>query len=235
MHKKLESELVSLAHSVLQMKNKHEALALKEKAREIYEKLSVLAFVDDYVATSPNLKTSKEDILKELDKIRIRKKSNEVADNESKVESKVIDPREIKKTKEEDIFEPKFDSVKIDIGSLKSNQISSKEEFKDSISADKTATLFESDSKQDSDKKTLNDKLVNDTIQIGLNDRIAFVKHLFNFNQQDFNNILSELNTFKTETEAKKFILNKIKPDYNWMGKEEYEERLLTLIERKFS
>ncbi len=45
MHKKLEAELVSLAHSILQMKNKDEVLALKEKARLIYEKLSVLVFV----------------------------------------------------------------------------------------------------------------------------------------------------------------------------------------------
>ena len=49
MHKKLESELISLAHSILQMKNKDDVSALLEKASEIHEKLSVLAFVENYV------------------------------------------------------------------------------------------------------------------------------------------------------------------------------------------
>ena len=109
------------------------------------------------------------------------------------------------------------------------------EEFRDAISADKTSTLFDDDDEMATkEKKTLNDKLLNDTIKVGLNDRIAFVNHLFNFNQADFNRVLSQLNTFKSEKEAKDFILTKIKPEYNWRGKEAYEERLLLLIERKF-
>lgn len=229
MHKKLEAELVSLAHSILQMKNRHEALALKEKAKEVYEKLSVLAFLDDYVVTTPNLETSKEELLKKIDQIVIKKET--ITSTVKEVKSEV----ESKKPQSEDIFEPKFDSVKIDIGSLKTNQISSKEEFRDAISADKTATLFEDDENIGSEKKTLNDKLLKNVIQVGLNDRIAFVKHLFNFDQSGFNRIISQLNSFKTENEAKEFIQNKVKPDYDWAGKEEYEERLITLIERKFS
>ncbi len=235
MHKKLEAELVSLAHSILQMKNRHEALALKEKAKELYEKLSVLAFLDDYVATTPNLETSKEELLKKIDQIVIKKETITNIDKEVKPEIKLEEKVAPKKVESKDIFEPKFDSVKIDIGSLKTNQISSKEEFKDSISADKTASLFEDDDKKGNEKRTLNDKLVKNTIQVGLNDRIAFVKHLFNFDQSNFNSTLSQLNTFKTEKEAKEFIHNKVKPNYNWTDKEEYEERLITLIERKFS
>jgi len=234
MHKKLEAELVSLAHSILQMKNRHEAVALKEKAREVYEKLSVLAFVDDYMATTPNIETSKEELLKKIDQIVTKKEtrtgSAEATTSESKLKRETVS----EKTESKEIFEPKFDSVRIDVGSLKINQISSKEEFRDAISADKTATLFDGDEKKGSEKKTLNDKLLKNTIQIGLNDRIAFVKHLFNFDQSDFNRILSQLNTFRTEKEAKNFIYHKVKPDYNWTGKEEYEERLITLIERKF-
>jgi hypothetical protein len=46
---------------------------------------------------------------------------------------------------------------------------------------------------------------------------------------------LSQLNTFDSFAEAKDFILNVVKPDYNnWLGKEEYEERLLEIIESKF-
>jgi len=234
MHKKLEAELVSLAHSILQMKNRHEALALKDKAREVYEKLSVLAFVDDYVSTTPNIETSKEELLKKIDQIVIKKETATSTIKEVVSESKFEEETIPKKTESNEIFEPKFDSVKIDIGSLKTNQISSKEEFRDAISADKTATLFDDDEKKGNEKRTLNDKLLKNTIQVGLNDRIAFVKHLFNFDQSNFNNIVSQLNTFKTEKEAKEFIYNKVKPDYDWAGKEEYEERLITLIERKF-
>lgn len=235
MHKKLEAELVSLAHSILQMKNRHEALALKEKAREVYEKLSVLTFVDDYVATTPNLEISKEELLKKIDQIVIKEETKTNTIKKAKPETKFEEKADPKKPQSKDIFEPKFDSVKIDIGSLKTNQVSSKEEFRDTISADKTATLFEDDEKKGNEKKTLNDKLVKNTIQVGLNDRIAFVKHLFNFDQSSFNSVLSQLNSFKTENEAKEFIHNKVKSNYDWAGKEEYEERLITLIERKFS
>jgi len=238
MHKKLEAELVSLAHSILQMKNRSEALALKNKAREVYEKLSVLTFVDDYMAATPNLNISNEDLLDKIDQT-LRKEEKTISKEiiaEPIIEAKQeISTEQVEISDDEDIFEPKFDSVKIDIESLRSNQISSKEEFRDSISADKTSTLFDDIENKGNEKKSLNDRLVKNTIQVGLNDRIAFVNHLFNFNQQDFNRVLSQLNTFKTEYEAKDFINNKVKPDYDWTGKEEYQERLITLIERKFS
>ncbi|MDX5585381.1 MAG: hypothetical protein QNK20_10760 [Aureibaculum sp.] len=238
MHKKLEAELVSLAHSILKMKNRSEALALRSKAREIYEKLSVLTFIDDYRATTTNLDISKEELLDKLEQTLDNKEnvdSKELNIEPSLMENSEDNSKEIQITKDEDIFEPKFDSVRIDIESLKSNQISLKEEFRDSISADKTSTLFDDTDKKGHEKKTLNDRLVKNTIQVGLNDRIAFVNHLFNFNQQDFNRVLSQLNTFKTENEAIDFINNKVKPDYDWTGKEEFQERLITLIERKFT
>ncbi|QCX36980.1 hypothetical protein FF125_00475 [Aureibaculum algae] len=236
MHKKLEAELVSLAHSILQMKNKDEVLALKEKARLVYEKLSVLSFVDDYIVTTPNLKKTKEELIEEV-QTKIENKSNITSvvhkvETSVKIKEKPVTPK--REVEEKSMFEPTFDKVRIDIRELKANQISSKEEFRDSISADKTSTLFDDDDRP-TEKKTLNDKMFNNTIQIGLNDRIAFVKNLFNFSQSDFNRVLSQLNTLKSEKEAKDFIYNQIKPDYNWAGKEEYEARLINIIERKFS
>lgn len=235
MHKKLEAELVSLAHRILQMKNKDEATALRDKARDLYERLAVLAFVDEHIVTS-NREVSKEELLQKIEKATAlidSKKAKSVNETTFLKKEKQLKVEE-QPTSEEALFEPKFDSVKIDIGSLKSNQISSKEEFRDAISADKTSTLFEDETVSKTTKKTLNDKLQNDTIKVGLNDRIAFVNHLFNYNQADFNRVLSQLNTFKTEKEAKNFITTQVKPEYNWQGKEAYEERLLLLIERKF-
>lgn len=235
MHKKLEAELVSLAHSILQMKNKDDASALKEKARLVYEKLSVLAFVDDYVATTPNLKKTKEELISEvqtkIEKNTVAAPIDKKVKAPTKTETKPAAPK--KEVEEKNLFEPTFDKVKIDIKGLRANQISSKEEFRDAVSADKTSTLFDDD--KPTEKKTLNDKMSNQTIQIGLNDRIAFVKNLFNFSQADFNRVLSQLNTLKSEKEAKDFIYNQIKPDYDWSGKEEYEARLIAIIERKFS
>ena len=235
MHKKLEAELVSLAHRILQMKNKDEVAALRDRARELYERLAVLVFVDEHILTS-NIEISKEELLNKIEKanelIEAKKsKSNSEKSSFRKEEKSKI---EEKPESHETMFEPKFDSVRIDIGSLKSNQISSKEEFRDAISADKTSTLFDDDETFKKEKKTLNDKLLNDTIKVGLNDRIAFVNHLFNFSQADFNRVLSQLNTFNTEKEAKDFIRTKVKPEYNWQGKDAYEERLMLLIERKF-
>jgi hypothetical protein len=66
MHKKLESDLMSLAHSILKMKNKKDVFALKQKSKEIYEKLSMLAFVEEYVNTTPNLKESKEELIEKV-------------------------------------------------------------------------------------------------------------------------------------------------------------------------
>ncbi len=84
-------------------------------------------------------------------------------------------------------------------------------------------------------KETLNDR-VSKGITIGLNDRIAFMKHLFNNSSEDYNRVLSQLITIDTLTEAKNFIDNIVKPDYNnWEGKEEYEQRFMEIVEKKFA
>jgi hypothetical protein len=82
---------------------------------------------------------------------------------------------------------------------------------------------------------SLNDTL-NKGINIGLNDRIAFEKKLFGGHSDDFNRVLSQLNSFDTFEEAKDFIQDFVKPDYdNWEGNEEYETRFLDIIEKKFN
>lgn len=82
--------------------------------------------------------------------------------------------------------------------------------------------------------KSVNDQLAKGSIQVGLNDRIAFVKHLFNDSQADFNRVLSQLNTLDTYLESMYFIENLVKPDYDWEDKKPYEERLINLIKKRF-
>lgn len=81
---------------------------------------------------------------------------------------------------------------------------------------------------------SLNDKLAKG-IEIDLNDRIAFVKHLFGNSNEDFNRVMNQLITYDNFFETKSFIDEMVKPDYNdWQGKEEYEERFMEIIEKKF-
>lgn len=88
--------------------------------------------------------------------------------------------------------------------------------------------------KEDQKSTALNDKLVKG-INIGLNDRVAFVKHLFGGNNEDYNRVLNQLITLDTFQETKAFIDEMVKPDYNnWDGKEEYENRFMEIIEKKF-
>ena len=82
----------------------------------------------------------------------------------------------------------------------------------------------------------MNDKLNGKEIKVDLNNRLAFVKHLFNGSAEDYNRVLSQLGTIDTEERSIAFIDNMVKPDYNnWAGKEEYVERFMELIERRFS
>lgn len=112
--------------------------------------------------------------------------------------------------------------------------ISLEEEMKVSYSAQFTADIFEKAEKVASVKKSLNDKLSQETIQIGLNDRIAFVKHLFDGNLSEFSRVVSQLNSFQSLEEANHFVEQVVKQDYDWSGKEDYQQRFMDLIARKF-
>ena len=71
-------------------------------------------------------------------------------------------------------------------------------------------------------------------ILIDFNDRWAFVNKLFDRNQDDFDRVVSQLNTMSTYVEARNFIEHVVKPDYNWSDQEEFEVRFMELIERHF-
>ena len=88
--------------------------------------------------------------------------------------------------------------------------------------------------KEELKPKKLNDRATRG-LSFGLNDRIAFIKHLFNGNAADYNRVLSQLNTARSKEEAFNLINTMIKPDYNmWEGKEVYENRFMELVGRKF-
>ena len=245
MHKKLETELVSLAQSILQMKNKDDINTLHKKAQDIYEKLTVLRFVNNHIEIAPN--PSKVEV--ETIKI-VQKEWAEEVKFESREEVKMKEEAEEKEAfleaKAEELFNVGDTIVKETATESYLLQISLEDEFKDAISADIATNLFERATKensiieekitekQENKQRSLNDTLFKNNIQVGLNDRIAFVNQLFDGSQQDFNRVISQLNSFKTEDEAINFIEEFVKPDYDWSAKEEFEQRLIDLIERKF-
>jgi hypothetical protein len=278
MHKKLESDLMSLAHSILQMKNKENVFLLKQKSHEIYEKLSILAFVEEYVNSTAGLKKTKEELLSKVEKgyeakglisdelevvepaetvvsnftedflkVENEKLSAEIAEDfseeDTELEDKVASIHEYLEVEKEVEIEQPFDAIegaifgdtetadsKEDLKDVEERRdLTLEEELKDTIPVDVMATLFEPVK-----GTSLNDKLQTN-IQIGLNDRIAFVKNLFEGSQEDFNRVISQLNTLKTEKEVKKFINKIVKPDYNWSEQEDLENRLMAIIERRFA
>ena len=277
MHKKLESDLMSLAHSILQMKNKENVFLLKQKSHEIYEKLSILAFVEEYVNSTPGLKETKEELLSKVEKgyeikdlisdelepvepsetvvsnftedflkVEDEELSAEIGEDffkeDTELEDKVASIHEYLEVEQEVEIEQPFDAIEgVIFGDTETadskeelkeveerRDLTLEEELKDTIPVDVMATLFEPVK-----GASLNDTLQTN-IQIGLNDRIAFVKNLFEGSQEDFNRVISQLNTFKTEKEAKKFINKIVKPDYNWSEQEDLENRLTAIIERRF-
>ena len=236
MHKKLEAELVSIAHSILQMKNRDDITALHKKAQKLQEQLAVLMFVDDYLETTPNAKESREELIEKIEKVVDKPVEVVAIVEEVNVEQKTValeDEEVVEEEKTEVILNLVPEKEVVEVKEIK-KQLSFEEELKGTVSVDVTADLFQKSETKTKTKASLNDTLNQENIQVGLNDRIAFVKHLFNHSQADFNRVLSQLNSFKTEKEAHNFIKKMVKPDYDWSGKEEYEERFLDLVDRKF-
>ena len=83
-------------------------------------------------------------------------------------------------------------------------------------------------------QSSINERYGTGTIRLGLNDRIAFMNHLFDGSQEDLNRVLSQINTFESFAEAENFIEQMVKPDYDWSQKEEFEMRFMDVVRQKF-
>lgn len=288
MKKKLEAELVSIAHRVLKLKNREETKQLHEEAKRLYEQLTILRFYEENFEAVKN-EISEEEFEEKLENpivaitenpvqevsetVEVLQTEEIIADEESIIkdeelahtpEPEVIEEEEIvaetESEKEEEpaktqpqavLFEDVFahdykdlDFVRVDDVPKEVEKVNDTVFEAVSIPEPAVETVPESIIETKTEVKTeviepkiqsLNDKLTKG-INIGLNDRIAFEKKLFNGSADDFNRVLSQLNTFDSFDEAKGFIEAFVKPDYNnWEGKEEYEIRFLDIVEKKFS
>ena len=329
MKKKLEADLISIAHRILQLKNKSDINQLYLETQKLYEKLSVLRFVEEHFGevkptigsfemekqieqafdqqeTQPEITEVKEEVVIEapLEQAsetagKLQTPTNIVVDeliseeNEEKEEEELMetplnDFEEIEEIEEnvtaveipsEENTEPQIppfiptfeieeeiNEIEAEIEVPKKNeaiQISFEEllggNYHDTqfvkvqqIENTPAAVAIETPKKVALTEKitedvqaeipengvpkivSLNEKLAKG-INIDLNDRIAFTKHLFGNSSEDYNRVLNQLITFDTFYETRDFIRDMVKPDYNnWQGKEDYEERFMDIIEKKF-
>ena len=84
------------------------------------------------------------------------------------------------------------------------------------------------------EKKSLNDRLAGDALKFGLNDRIGFVKDLFEGSAEDFNRVVSQLNTLGSLSEAQEFINTHVVPEYDWAANEETAKRFMASVKQRF-
>ena len=320
MKRKLEAELISIAHRILKLKNKSELQQLQDETLKLYEKISVLRFVEEnfndvkptigyaqaekeveavyeaqeIVAEEPMIEPETEEVatveaekpaeveevatVEDLGEIKTDEQDNVVLTEEQEeiVEAMVeeeskpmeeipgeediatkepefmplfeIDKEESEKVVPKQItledflseghVEPVFvraESVSDAENETTSPTIQGEEEIPAEDEAPEIVETSSKKEKKDLKKSSLNDSL-SKTINIGLNDRIGFEKHLFGGSSEDLNRVLSQLSTYSSFSEAQEFIEDMVKPDYNnWAGKEEYETRFMELIEKKFS
>ncbi len=247
MKKKLESELISIAHRILKLKGKEDVVKMQSEVAVLYEKLTVLKFAqDNFEENMPTIGTDSS-FFGMLDSAF----NNTVSDT-IEVEDKVY--INLDDAEHDEIMEPVMEKIKDMVAQMphETQQVDAifekvtstngrfKNDFEEITADFAEIPEFEpiEDAKkreEENAKKSLNDKLKSNGLQIGLNDKIAFIKHLFNGKSEDYERVLSQLNTVSTLKDATSFIQNIVKPDYNnWDDKEDYEERFMEIVENKF-
>lgn len=242
MKKKLEADLISIAHRILKLKGKEDVFKMHAEAAALYEKLSVLKFANENFEGEWPTIGSDSSFFGMLDTAF----NNKVSDN-IEIEDKIyvnLDEKE-----DDQIYEPVMEKIKDMVAQMpqESQQVDeivetaviepeTKEHIEDIAAGFEELPEFEPLSEaKERQRKSLNEQLKNGGLNIGLNDKIAFIKHLFDGKNEDYERVVSQIKTMNSYDDVLKLINTMVKPDYNnWSGKEEYEERFMAIIERKF-
>ena len=245
MKKKLESDLMSIAHRILKLKGKEDVLKMHKVVEELYEKLCVLKFAHENFEGDIPTMGNNSSFFDMLDVAF----NNKISDN-IEVEDKVY--INLDEVEDDGIMEPVMEKIKDMVAQMPPESQKVDKIFEEAIPKKKyhkndleeiTADFKETPEFEPIEeaevrlnlKKSLNDKLKGG-LSIGLNDKLAFIKHLFNGSNEDYDRVLSQLNTSSSFNEASNFVNNMVKPDYNnWTDKEEYESRFMLIIEAKFA
>ena len=235
MKKKVLSQINAIAQGIVSSENEIDISKLKNELLQLYEKLTILEFLESSVETefekpertATDSKTYREqNWFKEPDPVPQNPHEDELVEPlTEKIKDIVANmPNENEEAIEELLKEiiPSKETSKNDL-----------EEFAASYTEN---PVFERKQKMEVEEKpkSINDN-INSGLQIGLNDRIAFIKQLFNNSTDDYLKVLSQINSMDTFEEVQTFIQSKVRLDYNWAEKETYVDRFLLIIEKSFN
>ncbi|MCM8569725.1 hypothetical protein NE848_10060 [Gramella jeungdoensis] len=254
MKKKIEADLIQIAEVILQTKGNKDVEELKQKAKELYEKLTILAFTEKHLTEAYEETETEEEEIELPQRIAHVQHYDEFYPDGTEYNEDSESITEPNTEKIKDIvaqMPPETEKVDAMINHINTPQPPKQPEAtkpKETPKKDKkdfrnigvdydNLPDFEpvNHVQKDNRPRSLNDRLKKG-INIGLNERLSYIRHLFDGNTADYNRVLSQLNTFNSLEEAQKFIDKIVKPDYNnWEGKEDYEERFMAHIENKFS
>ncbi len=264
MNNKLLAELKELATKILQITDQNSASNMKQHAKDLYEKLTILAFTEENLSSfsvqknsskmeirneetkTINLKESYVPEKQEIDKMVEERDEylpdgTEFNDTESIIEQNTEKIKDIvaempPETQVVDYMVNKIISANGAVKKSVNPSENNKKDFRD-IGVDyDNLPNFQPVKQQDKERpRSINDRLKKG-INIGLNERLAFIRHLFDGKTADYNRVISQLNTFSSIEDSRKFIRLVVKPDYkNWVGKEEFEKKFMELVENKFN
>ncbi len=263
MKKKLREQVTALAQQLIEEEKTFKAASIKGLVGELHEKLAVLEYLENQLEEPTEQPTAesldsksfreenwftepepvpqpehKEDLIEPLmEKIKdiVAQMPEESERIDELLDEMLPKNHESETAKIQEKPTPKY--AKNDLEEFASNY-QQMPEFER-----KTTALFPKSVEGKEASKTLTEsraRSINDTINkglnIGLNDRLAFIKHLFEGQTEDYTRVLSQINTMESFEEAQSFIKGKVKPDYNyWLDKEEYSERFMNIIEKRFN
>jgi len=238
----LKSDLLALAEKIRSSSEEISVSEMQNLAKELYEKLTILKFVEENTAVQETTESIPVEVVQETTKEEVAPIETDFGD--VGILSTLDENLFVSDEEMEEHFVESATEKMIDIVAQMEPETQQIDDMFEAVMAQpsvgksdmEVVTPTQQDIDQVSNKpSSLNDRLKKG-ITIGLNDRIAFVKHLFNGSTEDFNRVISQLNTSTSELEALEFLNNMVKPEYNnWAGKEAYEQRLLSFLEGKFS
>ena len=243
MKKKLESELISIAHRILKLTGKEDLEKMQSEVALLYQKITILKFIEsnqDVQATDAvGMDTSFFDSLDDAF-------NNKITDSVEVADKTFVN---IYSEEDEAIMEPAIEKIK-DIVAQMPEETVEVDAIIDAINEPTETIVHDLNElspsyaqlpifdaiEPETTQTSLNDQLKTQGFQIGLNDRLAFVKNLFENRNEDYERVMSQLTTLDSFEEATSLLNSIIKPDYNnWEGQEEIEARFLEIIEKKFN
>ena len=235
MKKKVLTQINAIAQEIVSSEKEIDIPKLKNALLQLYEKLTILEFLESSVETefekpertATDSKTYREqNWFKEPDPVPQNPHEDELVEPlTEKIKDIVANmPNENEEAIEELLKEiiPSKEILKNDL-----------EEFAASYSDN---LVFERKQKVEAEEtpNSINDK-INSGLHIGLNDRTTFIKQLFDDSTDDYLRVLSQINSMSTFEEAHLFIQSQVRLDYNWTEKEAYVDRFLSVIQKSFN